>query len=46
MCSSDLDLPVAAVNKPRAVEEISDEAPEAPDAPETDADSEEEASEE
>ena len=44
----DHDLPVAAVNKPKAVEEISDEAPEAPDAPETDsdADSEEEASEE
>jgi large subunit ribosomal protein L25 len=43
----DHDLPVAAVNKPKAVEEISDEAPEAPDAPETDsdADSEEEASE-
>ena len=44
----DHDLPVAAVNKPKAVEEISDEAPEAPDAPETDsdADNEEEASEE
>ena len=42
----DHDLPVAAVNKPKAVEEISDEAPEAPDAPETDSDSEEEASEE
>jgi large subunit ribosomal protein L25 len=44
----DHDLPVAAVNKPKAVEEISDEAPESPDAPETDsdADSAEEASEE
>jgi large subunit ribosomal protein L25 len=44
----DHDLPVAAVNKPKAVEEISDEAPEAPDAPESDSgsDSEEEASEE
>ena len=42
----DHDLPVATVNKPKAVEEISDEAPEAPEAPETDADSEEEASEE
>jgi large subunit ribosomal protein L25 len=42
----DHDLPVAAVNKPKAVEEISDEAPEAPEDPETDADSEEEASEE
>jgi hypothetical protein len=31
---------------PKAVEEISDEAPEAPEDPETDADSEEEASEE
>jgi hypothetical protein len=31
---------------PKAVEEISDEAPEAPEAPETDVDSEEEASEE
>ena len=39
----DHDLPVAAVNKPKAVEEISDEAPEAP---ETAEDSEEEASEE
>ena len=43
---SDHDLPVAAVNMPKAVEEISDEAPEAPEAPETDVDSEEEASEE
>jgi large subunit ribosomal protein L25 len=44
----DHDLPVAAVNKPKAVEEISDEAPETPDAPETDSDddNEEEASEE
>ena len=44
----DHDLPVAAVNKPKAVEEISDEAPEAPDAPESDSgsDGEEEASEE
>jgi large subunit ribosomal protein L25 len=44
----DHDLPVAAVNKPKAVEEISDEAPETPDAPESDSgsDSEEEASEE
>jgi large subunit ribosomal protein L25 len=42
----DHDLPVATVNKPKAVEEISDEAPEAPEAPETDGDSEEEASEE
>jgi len=39
----DHDLPIAAVNKPKAVEEISDEAPEAP---ETEEDSEEEASEE
>jgi large subunit ribosomal protein L25 len=39
----DHDLPVAAVNKPKAVEEISDEAPEAP---ETEEDSAEEASEE
>jgi large subunit ribosomal protein L25 len=39
----DHDLPVAAVNKPKAVEEISDEAPEAP---ETEDDSAEEASEE
>jgi large subunit ribosomal protein L25 len=39
----DHDLPVAAVNKPKAVEEISDEAPEAP---ETAEDSAEEASEE
>ena len=42
----DHDLLVAAVNMPKAVEEISDEAPEAPEDPETDADSEEEASEE
>jgi len=42
----DHDLPVAAVNMPKAAEEISDEAPEAPEDPETDADSEEEASEE
>ena len=44
----DHDLTVAAVNKPKAVEEISDEAPETPDAPESDSglDSEEEASEE
>jgi large subunit ribosomal protein L25 len=44
----DHDLPVAAVNKPKAVEEISDEAPETPDAPESDSgsDSDEEASEE
>jgi large subunit ribosomal protein L25 len=44
----DHDLPVAAVNKPKAVEEISDEAPETPDAPESESgsDSEEEASEE
>jgi large subunit ribosomal protein L25 len=39
----DHDLPVAAVNKPKAVEEISNEAPEAP---ETEEDSAEEASEE
>jgi large subunit ribosomal protein L25 len=39
----DHDLPVAAVNKPKAVEEISDAAPEAP---ETEDDSAEEASEE
>ena len=39
----DHNLPVAAVNKPKAVEEISDEAPEAP---ETEEDSAEEASEE
>jgi large subunit ribosomal protein L25 len=44
----DHDLPVAAVNKPKAVEEISDEAPETPDAPESESgsDGEEEASEE
>ena len=44
----DHDLPVAAVNKPKEVEEISDEAPETPDAPESESgsDSEEEASEE
>jgi len=42
----DHDLPVAAVNKPKAVEEISDEAPETPDAPESESGSEEEASEE
>ncbi len=41
----DHDLPVAAVNKPKAVEEISDEAPEAPET-DSDADNEEEASEE
>ena len=45
---NDHDLPVAAVNKPKAVEEISDEAPETPDAPESESgsDGEEEASEE
>jgi large subunit ribosomal protein L25 len=42
----DHDLPVAAVNKPKAVEEISDEAPDAPEAPESDTGSDEEASEE
>ena len=44
----DHDLTVAAVNKPKAVEEISDEAPETPDAPESESgsDGEEEASEE
>ena len=44
----DHDLPVAAVNKHKAVEEISDEAPETPDAPESESgsDGEEEASEE
>jgi len=39
----DHDLPIAAVNKPKAAEEISDEAPEAP---KTEEDSDEEASEE
>mgnify|MGYP001111741453 FL=1 len=42
----DHDLPVAAVNKPKEVEEISDAAPETPDAPESESGSEEEASEE
>ena len=42
----DHDLPVAAVNKPKEVEEISDGAPETPDAPESESGSEEEASEE
>ena len=44
----DHDLPVAAVNKPKAAEEISDEAPETPDAPESESgsDGEEAASEE
>ena len=42
----DHDLPVAAVNKPKEVEKISDAAPETPDAPESESGSEEEASEE